>query len=130
MDTNQEVPSPFPQWLRRQIDRRGWSGAELGRQMGVPTGTVNNWLRGDRRLTDADLIHRMAEALNVHQDEILEQLDLRGTGADHMSLSVRRLAPTIDRYNWTQDQLDQLEGVIDSLGRMHAGTFEVPIIEE
>ena len=55
---------------------------------------------------------------------------MRDGGADRMSLAVRRLAPTIDSYNWTKEQLDQLEGIISSLGKMHAGSFQVPDIEE
>ncbi len=126
MNNEQADTGQFPEWLRRQIDRRGWSGAELGRRMDVPTGTVNNWLRGDRKLTDAGLIHRMATALNVHQDEILELLDLRDGGADRMSLAVRRLQPLIDSIQWNEGTYKLVESTLENLRALQTGAFKEP----
>lgn len=128
-DSGHQLP-PIALWLRRQLVRRGWKSADLVRATDLSSGTISRWLNGQRIPRDGEHIRLLADALNVHQDEILEQLNMRDGGADRMSLAVRRLAPTIDSYNWTKEQLDQLEGIISSLGKMHAGSFQVPDIEE
>src|SRR5262245_36247350 len=39
----------FIVWLERELHRRGWSEAELGRRLGASSGTVNRWVHGERR---------------------------------------------------------------------------------
>lgn len=126
MEKDNDSLPPFSKWLKRQLLRRGWSGPDLAREMELSPGTTWNWLNGKRKLSDPVLIRRMADALNVHQDEILEQLNIRESGADRMSPAVRRLAPVIDAYNFSDEQLDTIEGVI----RAMAGNVHVPRIEE
>lgn len=126
MEKDNDSLPPFSRWLKRQLQRRGWSGPDLAREMDVAPGTTWNWINGKRKLTDPTLIRKMSHALNVHQDEILEQLDIREGGADRMSPAVRRLAPVIDSYDFSDEQLDTIEGVIRAL----AGDVHKPIIEE
>lgn len=116
----------FTAWLNRQVERRGWSGSELARRMDILPGTANNWLAGRRRLSDRKLILRMAEVLDVHQDEILEQLDMREGGADHMSLAVRRLQPLIDSIQWNEDAFQLAESMLVGIRRMREGEYEIP----
>lgn len=115
MTNDTDALPPFSIWLERQLVRRGWNGSDLARAMDVAPGTVWNWTHGKRRLRDSDLIRRMAEAFQINQDVILEQLDLRDGGADRMTLAVRALAPTIDAYDWSDEDLEHLRNQIESL---------------
>lgn len=124
-DTNSSLPE-FAQWLRRQTHRRGWSGAELARQADVSPATATRWLNGERQPREGKHIHRLAEALNIHQDEILELLDMRDGGADHMSLAVRRLQPLIDSVQWNEGTYRMVEGLLVSIRDMQSGAFTEP----
>lgn len=129
MESSEDARAQFAPWLRRQLQRRGWNAAELSRRTGLASGTISRWLNGQRTPRDGEHIHLLAQALALHQDEILERLEMRDGTADHMSLAVRRLSPVIDRYDWSEEALEQLARVIDSVGRMYAGTFDVPNVE-
>lgn len=127
MDIEKDSLPEFSVWLQRQLKRRGWSGSELARRMDLNhAGTVNNWLAGRRALKDGELIRRLAEALSVHQDEILELLDMRDGGADHMSLAVRRLQPLIDSVQWNEGTYRMVESLLVSIREMQSGTFTEP----
>lgn len=123
-------PVQFSVWLRRQLDRRGWSGAEFARQADVLPATATRWINGDRQPRSGEHIRKIADALRIHQDEILELLEMRDGDADRMSFAVRRLAPVIDKYEWGEEQLEALAGIIDNAGKLYSGVFEIPKIEE
>lgn len=126
MEIMEDSVPPFAAWLQRQIRRRGWSGAELSRRTDIPPATISRWVNGLRAPRDGDHIRRLSDALSVHQDEILEQLDMRDGGADHMSLAVRRLQPLIDSLQWDEGLYRLVEGQLESLRAMQAGQFTEP----
>lgn len=123
MEDETTSPSQFPAWLQRRLDRRGWSAADLHRESGIAPQTISKWLLGERTPRKPDLIHRLAVALSVHQDEILEQLDMRDGGADRMSLAVRRLQPLIDSVQWNEGAFRLVEGTLANLRAMQTGAF-------
>lgn len=61
---------PFGEWLRDEIDRKGWIPAMLADALGVPDGTVARWLNGARVPSSASC-KRIAAALGVDPDLVL-----------------------------------------------------------
>lgn len=69
MDTNRGLPS-FADWLRSQLRRREWSGADLARALDTPNGTVARWLRGERT-PSPESCDRLGDVLHVDPDLVL-----------------------------------------------------------
>lgn len=60
----------FATWLRRQMDRREWSAADLARKLGVGNSTVAMWLRRER-VPSPQSVDRVADVLRVDVDNLL-----------------------------------------------------------
>lgn len=83
-------------------------------------------MRGTRVPRDPEHIRLLADVLGIHQDEILEQLDMRDGGADRMSLAVRRLQPLIDSVQWNEGMFRLVESTLENLRALQSGTFTEP----
>ena len=70
VDTDDYDPRPFLAWIRPQMARREWNGADLARRLGKPAGTVARWLRGERR-PDPRSCDLLADVFNADVDELL-----------------------------------------------------------
>jgi transcriptional regulator with XRE-family HTH domain len=57
-------------WLRHQLARREWSGADLARRLNVSTGRVSEWTSGKRRPNPQTCI-RLADVLGADPDTVL-----------------------------------------------------------
>ena len=57
-------------WLRHQLARREWSGADLARRLDVSTGRVSEWTSGKRRPNPRTCIH-LADVLGMDPDQVL-----------------------------------------------------------
>ena len=81
--------------------------------------------------TPQDMNH-LAQALLISQSDMLKAAgyDLGDQGSDPRSDAVRHLSPIIDRYVWQHGDIDRIARVIQSLGEMREGTFDVPHVEE
>ena len=133
---NLEGMKSFRSLLEHHIETRyEGSAAAMSRATGFTTTTISAWRRGKVTLPQIETRRQLANELGISHLELLVAL---GELADHevklpddpRSSAVRRLAPVIDRYDWSDDALEQLSRVIDSVGKMHAGTFDVPHVEE
>lgn len=60
----------FPRWLKRQLDRREWTQAELARRLGTGSGVVSHWVRG-QRVPDPSSVDKLADILGVDRDLVL-----------------------------------------------------------
>lgn len=91
----------FSRWIRRQLDRREWSQADLARKLNVSPSVVNRWLLGTRIPSPAycDLI---ADALSVDLDIVLFQAGHRPMpkriDPDDPKLEIQGL---VDRVDWS-----------------------------
>lgn len=56
-------------WLKRQLDRREWTAADLARALDVGTGTVSKWTSG--RPPAPAYAARLADLFGVDVDEVL-----------------------------------------------------------
>lgn len=61
----------FGDWLRREIDRAGLTQAELARMTAIDPGMISHWTNG-RRLPAAESCEKLADALGVPRDRVLE----------------------------------------------------------
>lgn len=57
-------------WLQQEINRRGWSQREFGRQANLSQSVVNGVFLGERNAT-ADFCVKAAQALNVAPEMVL-----------------------------------------------------------
>jgi transcriptional regulator with XRE-family HTH domain len=64
------VTESFHAWLRRQLQRRDWSQADLARRMNAATGAVSNWVRGER-IPNPQSCERLADVLGEDPDFVL-----------------------------------------------------------
>lgn len=59
----------FPDWLRKELDVRDWTQADLSRRSGVSTGQIARLLSGERGL-GPDSILAIAKALKLPPEEV------------------------------------------------------------
>jgi transcriptional regulator with XRE-family HTH domain len=57
-------------WMRRQLDRREWSAADLARHIGMSPGRISEWLAGKRQPSSASCL-RLADAFDADPDYVL-----------------------------------------------------------
>ncbi len=61
----------FGDWLKKELDKRGWVQAELARRSGVPQGQISNIIRGIRQPGPEPCI-AIGQALGVSREEIFQ----------------------------------------------------------
>lgn len=59
----------FPDWILRELNRRGWTPAELAKRAGVNTGTLSRVLNGERN-AGPDLCRSLAKALDEPEEKV------------------------------------------------------------
>ena len=64
------MESPFAEWLGAELDRRGWSQAEMGRRAGINHVSVHAWLYSGTR-PDSNTCSKIARALGLPVIEVL-----------------------------------------------------------
>lgn len=59
----------FSEWIRLEMEKRGWSQSEMARRMEVDPGTLGNVLNGNRQ-AGPDFCIAVARALGVSREEV------------------------------------------------------------
>ena len=62
----------FADWLRKELDERGWDQAELARRSQTSTALISRMLSGERR-PGAVVARRLARALHTSPEEVFRQ---------------------------------------------------------
>ena len=116
---------PFGNWLRAEIDRRGWSQADLVARADVPRGTVSRWVN-NVSIPPPDYCRRIAEALGIPESVVLGKAGHGDTAAplDRITIvgELRRLIREID--HWRSDTLMLLSEEVE---RVEHG-IAVPVV--
>src|SRR5918998_1604879 len=102
----------FSAWVRQQLRRRQWNDAELARQLGMPSGTISRWLRGERQPStrSCDLI---ADVFGVDVDLVLTLAGHRPQPSVAQPDDTRaELIALLKRVQLTPDRLAGLEGTL------------------
>jgi transcriptional regulator with XRE-family HTH domain len=93
----------FKVWLAQELDRRGWSHAEMGRRSGVAQTTISNVISGNRA-PGPDLCRAIARALGESEEKIFRLAGLLSPLASdndpilaEIQDLVRNLSPTKQR---------------------------------
>lgn len=71
MATNEE----FAEWLRQEMQQRGWDQAELARRSQTTTALISRIVSGERR-PGALVARRLARALQIPPEEMFRQAGL------------------------------------------------------
>ena len=61
----------FEQWLRLNMDKKGWSQAALARASGLTRQTISYYLSGMSKKPDADALKLLAAAFGLDEAEAL-----------------------------------------------------------
>ena len=77
--------------IQELMDERGWGNGELATYSGVKYDTIYKVLGGGRRGTTADTIARIAIALNVSLEYLLDLSDTRQTGFLNLNATLREM---------------------------------------
>lgn len=76
---------PFGDWLREEIDRRGWSVSDFAARINVRPSTVSRWTN-NQRLPDPPFCEAIADALQLAPDDVLARAGHRTSpGSDLLS---------------------------------------------
>ncbi len=96
----------FGDWLKKELDKRGWVQAELARRSGVPQGQISNIIRGIRQ-PGPEPCSAIGQALGVSREEIFQARGwlLNGSETD-LKL---RLSPEITQIAVRMDQLPSIQ---------------------
>ncbi|MHB9131512.1 MAG: helix-turn-helix domain-containing protein [Armatimonadota bacterium] len=62
----------FADWLRRELEERGWDQAELARRSQTSTALISRMLSGERR-PGAVVARRLARALHLSPEEVFRK---------------------------------------------------------
>lgn len=82
-----DFQSLFPRWLRREMNRKGWSESEVARRTGYPRQTVNYHTSGKLKKPDLVVLKTYCAAF-----ETSLRIALAATGlAEQMTTPERRL---------------------------------------
>jgi transcriptional regulator with XRE-family HTH domain len=104
----------FVEWLRRQLQRRGWKAAELARRLHMPSGTISRWMTGERQPSSrsCDLL---ADVLGVDLDLVLTLAGHR-PGPEDLAPDDQRatIIALLERINLTPDRAAGLQGTLTS----------------
>jgi transcriptional regulator with XRE-family HTH domain len=103
----------FGRWLQRQMDRRQWTRAELARQTGVSATSISDWANG-KKLPDAESADKLAEALRVDRDVVLDLVGIRPEEHDDPE-QVRALIAMLRRVTLTGEREGLLRGILESM---------------
>lgn len=133
-DTLKSMTDRLGTYIASRREAMGITQSQLADRAGVPRQTVNRLEQGITKLPGALVRRQLAEALGVsHLDLLVAAGELTAQEAslpdDMRSDAVRRLSPIIDRYDWQQGDIDRIARVIQSLGEMREGTFDLPDVE-
>ena len=71
-----EIQERFRSKLQAALVEKGWSQADLAREMGVTRALVNQYLQG-RRTPGLDVVAKFAKALEVESINLLDEKPLR-----------------------------------------------------
>ncbi len=119
------------QLIRKTRELQGIESQALAAKVGVSKGTISNLERGVLKTTpEASFLRAISATLGIPVETMLGVLGYLDSEPSGTSGAIQRLAPVIDRYDWSDEALEQLARVIDSVGRLHAGTFPGQTKEE
>ena len=96
-------------WIRRQLERREWSPADLTRHLGVGTGRVSEWLSGKRRPSPASCL-KLADVFDADPDVVLALAGHRPPTPS--SDPWREVKALLDRARPEPDRVLGLEGLL------------------
>ena len=96
----------FGDWLKKELDKRGWAQAELARRSGVPQGQISNIIRGIRQPGPEPCI-AIGQALGVSREEIFQARGWLLNGSE-AGLKLR-LSPEITQIAVRMDQLPSIQ---------------------
>lgn len=66
----------FADWLRDELERRGWSQSDLARKAGVHRQVINSYINHRRGKPDEDILRRVARAFGYSPETVFRAAGL------------------------------------------------------
>lgn len=66
----------FSDWLLNEINKRGWSQAELARRAGISRQIISNYINRQREKPDSDVLVSISRALNLPAETVFRAAGL------------------------------------------------------
>lgn len=113
---------PFGEWLREQLDKRGWTVSDLAARMSVQPSTISRYVNGDRE-PQGQYIQRIANGLEITPQEVLyaagiiNELPQSLEDYEH-NREIKRLAREV--HELTRKEIDRGRVWVTSYGRVPA----------
>jgi transcriptional regulator with XRE-family HTH domain len=108
MATDRDIAS----WLRRQLERREWSAADLARHAGIPSGRISEWLSRKRNPSSASCI-RLADVFDADPDDVLALAGHRPASPHTRTQDPwRDVKALLDRARPEPDRVSGLEALV------------------
>lgn len=102
------MPVELANYLRDELNRRGWSATQLAARARLPKQTISNILNKPEMTPELPTYVALAEALGVSLAFLLERAGYTIEKMDDPEESNRRLARQIDAFPWLQPILGWL----------------------
>ena len=96
----------FGDWLKKELNKRGWVQSELARRSGIPQGQISNVIRGIRQPGPESCI-AIGQALGISREEVFRARGWLLNGSD-ANLKVK-LSSEITQIAIGMDQLPQVQ---------------------
>lgn len=114
----------FSDWLQLELERRDWTQADLSRESGVNSGTINNIVTGKRNV-GIDTCNKIAKALKLPSEEVLSVAGLLPQKTLR-SLLTERAVELFSRFTEGEQQqiLEELDIRLERKGRTKNATQE------
>ncbi|MFT4039698.1 MAG: helix-turn-helix transcriptional regulator [Thermomicrobiales bacterium] len=96
-------------WIRKQMQRRDWSGADLARELDMSPSRVSDWING-KFVPNVQSARRLAEAFGADADDVLALAGHREpTAVIPADAPQARIIALVKRVKWTEDRARPLE---------------------
>lgn len=90
MGSTKDLDSPFQDWLAEELEKRGWTMAELARHAGVHQSAIGQVVRKSKAL-GIKLAQDIAKALDIPEDIVLVMGGLKSDTGDQPTIAENEL---------------------------------------
>jgi len=125
MGSTKDLDSPFQDWITEELNKRGWTMAELARHAGVHQSAIGQVMRKSKAL-GVKLAQSIAAALDVPEDIVFEMGGLKSTTGDKPTIAENELLYIFRKFDVDERDLliSQARAILRHRRRNNASSGE------